>query len=317
MGLFQVGQPRAVLTMKILVVARCKEGHYAPFVAEQVQALEKAGATCRMFPVQDNNYLSHLPALKSEIRPFRPDLVHAHYGLCGFFANLQRRVPVVTTYHGSDINDPKVRWVSRISIGLSAFNVFVSQRSIDAIKPKRDFALVPCGVDLDSYQAVSKVEARGRLKLDQDAKYILFAGAFDNPVKNAPLAREVAGKLPGVQLLELKGYSRPQVALLMQAADALLMTSVSEGSPQVIKEGLACGLPVVSVDVGDVRERTMGVEGCYISSARDPEEIAGLLETALSFEGRTKGRAALLHDGLTSDAVAGRLLDVYKKVLAK
>ena len=85
--------------------------------------------------------------------------------------------------------------------------------------------------------------------LDNKKKYVLFAGAFDNTVKNAPLAQEVVSLLPGVELIELKGYSRHQVALLMQAVDCFLMTSHSEGSPQVIKEALACSCPIVSVDV--------------------------------------------------------------------
>ena len=123
----------------------------------------------------------------------------------------------------------------------------------------------------------------------------------------ANLAHDIQERLSGGRISRI---AQPE-------ADALLLTSVSEGSPQVIKEALACGLPIVSVDVGDVKERTDGVEGCYVASSRDPEELAGLLKTALSFDGRTKGREALLRDGLTSDAVAGRLLDVYKKVLAQ
>ena len=300
--------------MKVLIVSRYKENGFAPFVAEQAATLEGVGVECRMFPVKSNNYLRYYPELKRAIRSFRPDIVHAHYGLCGLLANLQRRVPVVTTYHGSDINDPKVRRLSKMAILLSAYNFFVSQKNIDLARPKKNFTLIPCGINLADFPIVDKVDARKQIGLAQDGRYALFAGAFDNPIKNASLAQAAVSQLPGVQLLELKGYSRPQVALLMQAVDVMIMTSISEGSPQVIKEALACGCPIVSVDVGDVRERVEGVEGCYVTKPHKLEELVSWLEKALSFGKRTNGRNAIIRDGLTSEAVASRLKKVYNQV---
>ena len=152
------------------------------------------------------------------------------------------------------------------------------------------------------------------MSLNPDKKYILFAGAFDNKVKNAPLAQEAVNLLHdnNVKLLELKGYTRTQVALLMQAADAFLMTSVSEGSPQVIKEALACCCPIVSVDVGDVKERIEGVDGCYLTQNCNPTEVAECLKKALSFSGKTCGKEKLVADGLDNRQVAERLMGVYK-----
>ena len=148
-------------------------------------------------------------------------------------------------------------------------------------------------------------------------KYVLFAGAFDNSVKNSPLAKESVALLQdeNIELLELKGYSREEVTLLMCAADAFLMTSFSEGSPQVIKEAMACGCPIVSVDVGDVKERTQGVEGCYVAETREPQDLSGLLKKALSFEGKTKGREKILAEGLDNRQVAAELMDVYERIL--
>ena len=300
--------------MKVLIVARYKENGFAPFVTEQVAALEGVGVECRMFPVKSNSYLRYYPELKRAIRSFRPDIVHAHYGFCGLLANLQRRVPVVTTYHGSDINNPKVRRLSKMAILLSAYNLFVTQKNIDLARPKRNFALIPCGINLADFPVVEKSEARRKMGLAKDVKYVLFAGALDNHIKNASLAQAAVSQLPGVQLLELKGYSRPQVALLMQAVDVMIMTSISEGSPQVIKEALACGCPIVSVDVGDVRERVEGVEGCYVTKPHKLEELVSWLEKALSFGKRTNGRNAIIRDGLTSEAVASRLKKVYNQV---
>ena len=303
--------------MKVLITARYKEKGFAPFVTEQVAALKGVGVECRMFPVKSNNYLRYYPELKRTIRSFRPDIVHAHYGLCGLLANLQRSVPVVTTYHGSDINDPKVRRLSKWAIQFSAYNVFVSQRNIDLARPKKNFALIPCGINLADFPIIDKNEARKEIGLVQGGRYVLFAGAFDNPIKNASLAQAAVSQLPGVQLLELKGYSKSQVALLMQAVDAMIMTSIAEGSPQVVKEAMACGCPIVSVNVGDVKERVVGVEGCFVSNTYKPEDLASLLDKALSFGMRTDGRNAIIRDNLTGEAVASRLKEVYNQVSSR
>lgn len=299
--------------MRVLVVARCKNGHYAPFIKEQVEAIEKQGVECRFFGVDGKGiigYLRHLPKLTKAIREFRPDIIHAHYGLCGLLANLQRRIPVVTTYHGSDINNPRAFRLSKRSIRLSRFNIFVSQKNLDVVQPRKDFALIPCGINLDEYPIIEKSEARRKMKLDRASKYVLFAGAFDNPVKNASLALSAMKQVPEAELLELKGYSRTQVAHLMQAVDALLMTSLTEGSPQVIKEAMACGCPIVSVDVGDVKTRISGLNGCFISD-RSIDDIAASLQKALAFVERTSGRDAIIKDGLTNYQIARKIIDCY------
>ena len=302
--------------MKVLIIARQKNERFAPFITEQVNALEKVGIECKYYGVRRNGfwgYLMQYPSLLKMIHQFHPDLIHAHYGLCGVLANLQRRVPVVTTYHGSDINDPKVLRFSRIAIRLSRFNIFVSSKTVGIARPSGCFSLIPCGINLNDYPIVDRDDARRRMGLTPDGRYALFAGAFDNPVKNAPLAKESVGMLPGVNLIELKGYTREQVSTLMQAVDVFLMTSLTEGSPQVIKEAMACGCPIVSVDVGDVKERMAGVDGCYVSLTREPQEIADLLKKALSFKGKTKGRERVLADGLDNVQVAKRLMNVYYK----
>ena len=255
--------------------------------------------------------------LKQKINEFCPDIIHAHYGLSGLLANLQRRIPVVTTYHGSDINEKNVLRFSKMAMRLSAWNVFVSRKTLEIAKPKKKYTLLPCGIDLSDLQLTDKTEARQKMKLQADRKYILFAGAFDVEVKNAPLAKKAVALLQESQteLLELKGYTREEVTLLMCADDAFLLTSLTEGSPQVIKEALVCGCPIVSVDVGDVKERVEGIEGCYVANTREPEELADLLRKALSFEGRTKGHDRIVADGLDNQQVAKQLIEIYERVL--
>ena len=303
--------------MRVLVVARCKNGRYAPFITEQVLALQKLGVECRFFPVMKNGiwgYLSHLSSLKQAICAFHPDLIHAHYGLSGLFANMQRTVPVVTTYHGSDINDRAVRPLSRLSILLSAFNIFVSWKTLGIISPKDKYVLIPCGINLEDYPEMDKNQARLGMNLPVKGKYVLFSGAFDNPVKNASLAKEAVSRLESVQLIELKGYSRAEVASLLYAADALLMTSLTEGSPQIIKEALACGCPIVSVDVGDVKELTSGISGCFMVE-RDPVSIANAIRCAMEFGKKTEGRRVVEERGLSNVVIAERILSVYQRIV--
>ena len=378
--------------MKILIVASDKNGRFAPFIEEQLVALEARGMEVLRYGITGTGilgYLRELPALRRMIRSVRPDLIHAHYGLSGLLANLQRRVPVVTTYHGSDINVPSILRFSKIAMRLSAHNIFVSKRNVvialgdeamrllgdkakgtmdevkgerlevkgeengkadiqaftpytlhstptEAFTPKN--TLLPCGVNIPEpwnemqHQQVEQLTLKQwvQSKLDKEIKYVLFAGAFDNAVKDPELAKSVIAVYNSsfansqspiadrqIELIELKGYTREQVTALMYHCHALLMTSKTEGSPQVVKEAMACGCPIVSVDVGDVAERTSGVEGCYVVPTREPKDIAEALRKALAFNGCTNGRERIIEMGLSNEQVAKQLEGIYANVLAK
>lgn len=168
--------------------------------------------------------------------------------------------------------------------------------------------------------------------LEPGKYHVLFAGAFNNAVKDPELAKAVVEfansniRDKQIQLIELRGYNRDEVNALMYACDAFLMTSKTEGSPQVVKEAMAYGLPIVSTDVGDVKERLMITHqsqitnpqllpGCYVAESRRPEELAELLGKALAFGHRTTGRDLILRSALTNDLVAEKLLEIYKGVI--
>ena len=316
--------------MKILIVASDKGGCFVPFIEEQIVALQDIGVNVIRYGVKGKGiigYLRELPALRRFIHAERPDLVHAHYGLCGILTNLQRIAPVVTTYHGSDINLPSILRFSKIAMRLSAWNIFVSKRNIAIAQPKNKYTLLPCGVNIPRPWSELQAQWVGQLTLNQwvqeklsaSVKYVLFAGALDNAVKDPDLAKAVIKELinEGVhaELIELKGYNRNQVNALMYNCNALLMTSKSEGSPQVVKEAMACGCPIVSVDVGDVAERIEGVKGGYVVPTRNPIDIAHALHKAINFEGRTNGRERIIDMKLSNEQVARRLLEIYNQVL--
>ena len=325
--------------MKILIIASDKQGHFAPFIEEQITALETIGVEVVRYGVTGHGimgYLRELPSLRRKIRAERPNLVHAHYGLSGLLANLQRLVPVVTTYHGSDINKPSILRFSQIAMLLSVHNIFVSQRNVNlALSPnsliasrlKKRSTLLPCGVNLPQPWNEMQTQWVEQLTLNQwvqeklkaDVKHVLFAGAFDNAVKDASLAKAAINELAieglKAELVELKGFHRDQVNALMYNCHALLLTSKTEGSPQVIKEAMACGCPIVSVDVGDVAERVNGVEGCYVVPTREPSTIAEALRKAIAFEGKTNGREKIIEMGLSNEQVAKRLMAIYQSLV--
>lgn len=305
--------------MKILVVCSYKnqyKSHITPFVEEQVNALvDKDGVAVDYFLIKGKGILGYLmqyPSLIKKIKSFKPDVIHAHFGLAGLFANLQRKVPVVTTYHGSDINNDKIFRYSKIAIFLSAFNIFVSTKNINKAQPKKNFRLLPCGINFDTFYTKDKLVARQEIGYTSEEKLVLFAGSFDVNVKNPSLAKDAISMLKDVKLIELKGYSRDEVCTLLNAVDVALMTSHTEGSPQFIKEALACGCPVVSVDVGDVKEVIQDIEGCYIVEY-NPTSIAEKINQLLDSQIRINTPKTIKE--YDNNVIADNLIQIYAMII--
>ena len=244
--------------MKVLIVANKNSGSFSSFVIEQGSSIAYEGAEVEYFGVIGKGWTGYLSCRKKLIKKIeecKPDLIHAHYGLCGLLANLQRKVPVVTTFHGSDIqSSTMIRCLSRLAMYLSKYNIFVLKSMPDRVGyKKKNYSVVPCGVNLSVFKPMDMVEARKRLNWNTKDIYVLFAGRFDNPVKNPLWAKKCIALAGNCKLIELKGYKRIEVNLLMNACNLLLVTSISEASPQVVKEAMACNHPIVSTDVGDVQ----------------------------------------------------------------
>lgn len=305
--------------MKVLIVASYNKNCFVPFVQEQAEALQRVGCMVDFFGVIGKGvkgYLKSLPSLKEKIKEFQPDIVHAHFGLCGLLANLQRKVPVVTTYHGCDINNIKIRPLSYPSLILSKYNIFVSnkQRKKVSISAGKNSCVVPCGVSMDFFISIDKQIAREKLNLSLTDKFVLFSSNFKRPEKNAQLALEAIKLMENVTLLELDGYSREEVVLLMNAVDCGLLTSIREGSPQFTKELLSCGTPVVSTNVGDVAEQFEGVEGVYISNF-DAKDVADKVNLAIKHD-----KVKLPNDWNSkydNKNIALNLMSIYNSIVKK
>lgn len=178
--------------MRILEVSRYKENfadHQLPFVTEQGEAIRALGHDVGYFLVR-GNYLAAVKALKAKIREFKPDVVHAHFGLSAITAELQSLVPVVTTFHNGETLNWHVNLMSSLMSLRAKHVIYVAQHIRDLSYFKApNYSIIPCGVPMEQMTIIPKDEARKELGWENDKKYILFGGAFDNKRKNYALLR--------------------------------------------------------------------------------------------------------------------------------
>lgn len=308
--------------MKVLLVysGNHPDGGFSyVFVREQGDALAQQGIEVSYFAIKGKGlcgYLSNLHRLKRTIRAERPDLIHAHYGMSGALAVLQHLVPVVTTYHNGETLTLKGRLASKLALRRSAYNIFVAQHIYDQLTPKpRNYTILPCGIWLAQQPLIPKQEACALLGLPTDRPNILFGGAFSNLRKNVALAREAIQRLPEpVNLIEMKGWNRQQVNQLLCACDLMLLPTKSEGSPQVVKEAMACNCPVVATNVADIPYLLLGVKNSY-TTGFDLHEIANKIMEVLVDGGRSDGRRRIEELQLDNSFVGAKVVDIYHKVL--
>jgi len=253
------------------------------FVAEQVQSLKDKGLQVETLYIDTrgnkSSYGRFLPELWARTRRDHFDLIHAHYGLVGAALAPWRAHPVLVTFHGSDVYIPWQRRISKLGAKAATKSIFVSRTLREAMGVPGE--VIPCGIDLSVFSPRSRSESQKKFGIDPDRPAILFPASRNNPAKGWPLFEEALKHLPlAPQIVEMKGIPRLEVASLLAAVDVMVVTSHYEGGPIVVKEALACGLPVVTVPVGEVCERLRGVDGCAIVP-RKAEALASAIETAL------------------------------------
>jgi CelD/BcsL family acetyltransferase involved in cellulose biosynthesis len=173
--------------------------------------------------------------------------------------------------------------------------------------------VIPSGLDLKQFRPRPRDDARQGLGLAPDKRYVLFVGNPGHPRKRGDLARravELVSETLPAELLVLWHVPHDLIPTYMSACDALICTSLQEGSPNVVKEALACDLPVVSVAVGDVPDRLRGIEGCEVTVDDRPETLAAALERVLRRGGRVQGRQAVA--ALDEHLLTQRVIDIYR-----
>jgi teichuronic acid biosynthesis glycosyltransferase TuaC len=318
-----------VVLPRVLVVTNMYPTTTTPafgiFVAEQVMSLRRRGLQLDVLFVDGakgwGEYLRGFGRVRRAVSLGEHDLIHAHYVFSGILALVQRRLPVLLTHHGIEAQRgwtaPLCRWTSqRVNR-----TIVTSRRVQEALyrsarwsQPPR-FEIVPCGVNTELFSPMPEHEARAVLGLPINVPLVLFVG-LRRPEKRLDVVETAVSRLrvikPDVRLIVCDHEPHDRVPLYMNACNVLALASEAEGSPMVVKEAMACNLPIASVDVGDVAEVIGGTPGCFLA-APDADSLAAGLDRALSFGNRTEGRKAIME--LSLDAIARRLERIYCEVV--
>jgi glycosyltransferase involved in cell wall biosynthesis len=296
-------------------------------------ALQAAGLEMRPFFLSSRtsplSVLRLAWELRREIKSFRPDLIHAHYGtVTSFLCSALTEVPLVVTFRGSDLNgDPEVGWVrnsighwmSQLSCLRAARVICVARRLHEKLWWRKDRAIViPNGIDLRLFRPYPRAEARARLGWDQQQAIVLLVGGERPRTKGLDLAQEavrLAQQTVGpIRFVVLEGgVPYETMPWYLNGADCLLLASMYEGSPSIIREAMACNLPVVATDVGDVAERLEAVTPSMVLSGRDPGAFANALAQVLASRQRSNGRERVR--GCDEPRVAEAILGIYEAVV--
>lgn len=309
--------------MKVLIVCSGNAKNFKfrinqAFIYDQVEAIKANSPTIEFgyFFIRGKGYfgyLGNLRQLRLELKNGKYDFIHAHSGDSIFLANLQRIVPVIGTFHGSDLNRSKNRMLSNIGNILSKKSIVVSKNLLNKLWSTRKVSVIPCGVDFGLFYPENKQEVRTRLDISDDKKLLLFASSFNNKVKNYDLLKEALYNIEihEIETLELTGYERNQVRDLMNAVDVCVLTSFSEGSPQFIKEAMACNKPIVATNVGDIKNMIGNTEGCFVTSF-EADVVRDCIVKALRFNGETNGRYRIRE--LDNKLISQKIVSVYESI---
>lgn len=330
--------PRPSKQVRILAVTNQfpEEGSYRGIYVQQlVDMLRQLGHHVDVEVVAQSrgklDYLFAAPRVRRRAREGRYDVVHIHYGMTALAGRFAGSIPRVLSLYGSDVNLRWKRWITKLGWGGSVARIYVSKR-LAAKAGDAAGHVIANGVDFAIFARGDREAARAELGFGPDDKVVLFGGDPGKTLKGYAVFSEVLAALKdrGVQVSELilsaPHQATSQVVAKLDAADVLLFTSRrgSEGSPSVVKEATVMGLPVVSVDVGDVGEVLADVTPSAVvpfpegtDSAQNGAELVKMLadRTAdiLAKGQRANGRER--RAWLDSRAAAQRVLDIYQQVL--
>lgn len=309
-------------------------GGTAHFIVRQAEFLRSAGIEVDVHDFvgarDPRNYLRAWRDVRRRLKSGRYDVVHAQFGQSALAA-LPCPLPLVVTLRGDDLlgalHDTEghmtpvgrlLSLVTRFTAGRADAVIVVAEHMKSKLARGVEADVIPSGLNLELFRPMPQAEARRAAGLPLDKKLVLFVGAPDLARKRYGLARDavtrVAQRMP-VELLLGWGVPHARMPLLMNACDALIFTSLQEGSPNAVKEALACNLPVVSVPVGDVADRLQGTEGCELCADDKPDTLAAALERVLKRGTRAASRHTVAH--LDERLIAQKVIGVYTRAMQR
>lgn len=306
--------------------------HAGTFIKSQVDSLIAAGLEVEVIhPKPGPSLFRYAWVLLQVIRKTLTghfDIVHGHYGQWCLLARMQWRSPVVTSFLGNDLLGTPIASGSytrkgKVEVRISRWlchhvdAVIVKSEEMKKAAPAgKDISVIPNGVDFELFRPMPRTQVRATLGWDQDRYYILFGNDPGIPRKNFKLAQEAVTRLHGrgiyAELMIANGLPQTKVVQYINASNALILTSISEGSSNIVKETMACNVPIVSTNVGDVFKIIGHTQGCSVCLP-DPEVVAEALEQAIRHTEPTTGRADIKH--LECSVVAQQVIAVYKQVI--
>lgn len=326
--------------MRVLVVTAAILTDHGAFIAEQVRSLRLANVDAEVISFNPRktrlSYGLLLARVAHAISSRRYDIIHTHNTYTTILVDIAKRLtglrtPVVLTSHEPEIVDRKGRtrtWhpssqlryslrIKRFAAMRSDFVIFVSSQLAAVLAIDRPQDVIPCGIDLDKFQPLDRWHCRRQLGLPEDASVIFFPPHPRIRRKRFDLAHGafqlVRGVLPKALIVTGGNIQADDMPAYYNAANVMIQTSFCEASPTVVKEALACEVPVVSTDTGDTREVLQSVPNCWVC-AEDARELANRI---LEVNGKraTGARDQLLRKGLGLEQVAQRVIRVYERVL--
>ena len=317
--------------MVVADLASDQNPSFQPFVKTQINSVCELGHEVKIFNIKGPDhwyhYLTKMPMLYREVQDFNPDIVHSHYSYCAFTALVTLPYPHVVSFMGDDVlgdfNEKGTKTIrSYLHKPFATIPAFFADQIIVKSKEMAEYVkhhsvnVIANGVDFSIFFPISKLESRKKLGLNEKKTYIIFPGDIKDDGKRFSLAEASCSLLEKKyniphELLHMRNLSQEKLKLYFNAVDAMVFTSWSEGSPNVVKEAMACNLPIVSVYVGDVEEVISDAKNCFVVDD-DPAVIASCLNIILQDPQRSNGRETITH--LELGYVAKRLENIYYQV---
>lgn len=310
-------------------MASGRQGDANPIIKNQGESLRRAGVELDYYVVHGRGWKSYMKSIKllrKKVHEGRYDVIHAHYSWTAYLASMATiglNVPMVVSLMGNDILD---HWwypgLARMVAKMKPWKTVIVKSQEMKNRVGMTYAIVvPNGVNMERFHEMDKKECQNILGWDCSKSHVLFPARMEDTRKNWPLALGVVNLLNerfmDIELHEMNGVKNEDTPVLYNAADVVVLPSFYEGSANAVKEAMACNAPIVTTDMGDCRERIEGVDGCYVANTYEVKEFAELLEKALAFGGKTKGRERLLMDGIADYQIAQRLINLYEQVKTK
>lgn len=246
------------------------------------------------------------------------DIVHLNSGMIAPLGLLQPERPIVLTLWGDDILGDRLGGYQSTLTKLCARRcdriIVRNQEMKDALPC--DAEIIPSGIDMQKFRPVDRSTAQAEVGWDDSEKHVLFPYSKTQTKKRYPVAKDIVDEVDRqfderVRLQVVDNVPHEKMYLYYNAADALLLPSLREGSPNTVKEAMACNVPVVSTDVGDVAERLGPVANSYVclSDARLADALVSVLETG----GRSDGREAV--EEVSLERMGERLIAIYEELI--